>query len=674
MTMFYTCDYCNTFNRRDRIGQSSHFDPPSLPFTHSSVRPTVRPPTSHVSSVMPTDALTAFLASDFPTAEKILPALSPTTDDPRLAHNLLITRFYASRTIHSLNSILHFVASHLPSSPSITALLTLAAEDPAALKSILTKLGPVTLYNVATIAYTRGALRAAAAVANLLYSNVDVLDDWLALRLCFLLADIHLRVHDVTTAAAVTAYADRLIPQFTRTESAHQSEIPRLAPEWPGRATAVLEPPASSEDAKFCLRIYNARVSAATDGSKNRKDAKSAVVAADDPDTRPTAAALLVKARVEASLSKGLRILASVSNQSPPHVMKKVRPLALNSLGVLHHRLGRHALAACYFEEARRAFAELFGGAAGVATMSGVQDSHVCYNLALQYMKLGDFGRALELFSISARKDPTMAESEPLLWIRMAESCVAMDLGGDEKRQLLVVEGTGRGRRMVIRARPRDQGLTMEYASACARGALAILDKQKERTEAASPRKSGKTVTLSRKKETSEDDLLAIRQGPNDLQLRGAALCLLAYSSLAFDANAVIDACDELSELYPQSKDKRALLGRLYAAEALCQLGRAEEAANRLAPLLVINEPSESNLREAACMNIALSHMNSGDIDAASRTARAAFKVMNSSRQPHNLRKHASFVVAYIHLRSGETDSARQVLRSLHSLRDSHRK
>lgn len=623
---------------------------------------------------MPTDAFTAFLASDYSTAEKTLSTLSPTTDDPRLAHNLLITRFYASRTTQNLNNILHFVASHLPSSPSIAALLTLAAENPAALKPILSKLGPVTLYNVAAIAYTRGALRTAAAITNLLYSNVEALDDWLALRLCFLLADIHLRIHDVSTAAAVTTYADRLIPQFTRTDSTQQLEIPRLAPEWPGRATAVLEPPASYEDAKFCLHIYNARVSAATDGTKNRKDAKSAVVAADDSDARPTAAALLVKARVEASLSKGLRILASVSTQSPPHIMRKVRPLALNSLGVLHHRLGRHALAACYFEEARRAFADLFGDAAGVATMSAVQDSHVCYNLALQYMKLGDFGRALELFSISARKDPTMAESDPLLWIRMAESCVAMDLGGDEKRQMLAVEGSGRGRRMIVRAQPRDQGLAMEYASACARGALAILDKQKVPTEAASPRKSAKTAALGGKQENSEDDLPTVRQGPSDTQLRGAALCLLAYSSLAFDAQAVIDACDELNKLYPQSEDKRALLGRVYAAEALCQLGRAEEAANRLAPLLVVNEPSESNLREAACINIALSHMSSGDVNAASRAARAAFKFMNSSRQPHNLRKQASFVVAYIHLRSGETDSARQVLRSLHSLRESHRK
>lgn len=613
---------------------------PDLPFTQSYRLPSLP------SIAMPTDALTAFLASDFLTAEKALSALSPTTDDPRLAHNLLVTRLYASHTPQNLSNLLQFVASHLSSTSSVAALLSLAAEDPVALKPILTKLGPVTLYNVAAIAYTRGALRAAAAITTLLYSNVEALDDWLALRLCFLLADVHLRVNDVTTAAAAAAYADKLIPHFTPADSTQLSQIPRLVPEWSGRATTLLEPPASYEDAKFCLHIYNTRVSAAKHGTKNRKDAKSAIVAADNSDTRPTAAALLVKARVEASLSKGLRILASVGSQSPSHVMRKARPLALNSLGVLHHRLARHALAACYFEEARRAFADLFGNAVGVTTLSAVQDSHVCYNLALQYMKLGDFGRALELFTISARKDPMMAESDPLLWIRMAESCVAMDLGGDEKRQSLTVEGTGRGRRIIIRSQPRDQGLAMEYASACARGALTILDKRKSQTEGAS----------------------------NDTQLRGAALCLLAYSSLAFDPHAVIDACNELNSLNSQSEDRRSLLGRLYAAEALCQLDRAEEAANRLAPLLAVNEPIESSFREAACINIALSHMGSGDINAASRAAKVALKVTNTPNRPYSLRKHASFVAVYVLLRSGDTNSAKQILRSLHSLRDPHRK
>lgn len=620
---------------------------------------------------MSTDPLTAFLSSDFQTAESSLSSLSTSSDDPRIFHNLFITRFYGSLTQSSLDNLLFFVSSQLPTRPSTKAqFFSQVTSNPSLLKPLETQLGPVALYNVAVIAYVQGHLPAAAAISKLLYSNVEAMDDWLALKVCFLLADVHLRVNEVTTASTATSYADRLLQWSTKGESNSLPDMPRLAPDWPGRATATLGAPVTQEDAKFCLHIYNARLGATGEGAKNRKEAKSAVLAADDSETRPTSAALLVKARLEGSLSKGLRILASIGGQSPPKKMKKVMPLALNSLGVLHHRLGRHALAACYFEEARRAFAELFGESGGVAALSGVRDSNVCYNLALQYIKLGDYGRALELLSVAARKDATLAESSALLWIRMAECCVGVDSSGKEDRHILGVEGTGRGRRLVMRMEPLNEGLAMEYASTCARGAIAVLNKRKSQAAGGSPRKVKRPSLVETRQEPLDDEQTEAIQVEEDNQLRGAALCLLAYSSLSFDPHAVIDACDELNGLYPQSENERALLGRLYAAEALCQLGRADEAANRLAPLLAVSESSDSNLKEAACINMALSHVSSGDINAATRAAKIALKVTTARHGGNSLHKQATFVAAYVFLRGGEVDSAKQILRSLHSNRE----
>lgn len=183
-------------------------------------------------------------------------------------------------------------------------------------------------------------------------------------------------------------------------KSPHFAEVPQQAAKTPSFAEAETELVAGYNveiqlRACFvfsrCLHIYNRQVSAVEHGTKNTKDAKSAIVTADSSDTRSTAPAVLVKPRAEASLSRELRIMAVASGQIPSHVMKYAYPLAFSSLGILHHPLAHHALAAFYFEDAYRPSADPFGSAVGVRTLTALRDSHVCYSMALQYVKVGDF-------------------------------------------------------------------------------------------------------------------------------------------------------------------------------------------------------------------------------------------------------------------------------------------
>lgn len=601
-----------------------------------------------------------------------------------------------------MDSLIFFVFESLPSEQrptSIAQFFNTTVSDPSALKFLYNHLGPVTLYNVAVIAYHLGFIHPAAEIAQLLYANVEAMEEWLALKTCFLSIDVHLRLADVSSATTVATYAEKLIPSFAKpsaipdaSPSPPSCEMKTVVPDWPGRTKGILDSPISYEDIKFCMHIYNARLSATTDSvsdamRSNRKEAKSAVLAAGDAETRPTAAALLVKARVEQSYSKGLRILASIVNQSPPHVVSKFRPLALNSLGVLHHRLGRHALAACYFEHSRQAFDHLFREASvevspvpiNFTILRSAKDSHVSFNLALQYMKLSDYARALDLFTICARNDPTYANDSALLWIRMAECCVGIESSSNVK-QSLVVEGQGRGRRMIMRSDGRDEGLTMEYAATCARSAIVILDRQKgihNGYQPSNPVKAKRYSILSDSTsrqghgKAGQSDTSSPPSPDGDRRIREAALLLLAYASLSFDPNAVIHACDELHKLYPNGSNDRCMLRRLYAAEAYCVLGRPEEAANRLTPLLGMNTSTDSPIKESAYINMALAHASSGDIATASQAAKVTLKAFASSQKPNKvLRKEAIFAASYIFLRSGETDTARRCLRSLMSLSD----
>ncbi|PXF49262.1 CCR4-NOT transcription complex subunit 10 [Gracilariopsis chorda] len=649
---------------------------------------------------MAADALTAFLLRDFAAASQALLSLSDSPkangnsktppEDPRIRHNLLVSEFYHNNSFQAIDDLVLFITHTLPQETKPTSannLFSSITDNALVLKPLLSKFGPIALYNLAVIAYHFGFLQSASTIGDVLYANIEAMDDWLALRTCFLLIDLHLRLNDLPFASKISAYSEKLLPSFSSRQdgSGTPSEIKVLTPEWPTRSKCILEQPASYEDAKFCMHIYNARISSAFDESADglrtvRKEAKSAVLVADDSHTRPTAAALLVKARVEPSYHKGLRILASVVGQSSSTMIQNIRPLALNSLGVLHHRLGCHALAACYFEHSRQAFRKLFSEegrnaknphAVHLTSLSTVHNTHVAYNLALQYMQLSDFSKALDSFMICVKNDFTYANTSPLLWIRIAECCIGIERNSG--RPLLAVEGQGRGRRFIMRAAERDEGLNMEYAATCARAAIAILDRRKNRPDGqVSPSRPKRASLISNSstllENTPRNSTTPSQDASEDNRLRGAALALLAYSSLSFDPKAAVEACREIQTLYPNGNNDRCILSRLYAAEAYCMLNRPSDAANQLYPL-VHSIISDSAAKEAVHINWALTQACRGDIATASKAARTAlkgFSVMSASQQRHrSLHRDTIFAASYIFLRNRETEIARRCLRSL---------
>ncbi|CAN8075083.1 unnamed protein product [Agarophyton chilense] len=645
---------------------------------------------------MAADALTFFLQRDFAGTNRALLSLTepskengsttPPVEDPRIRLNWLISSFYQENTQQNLEDLVLFITSSLPSTQkpsSATDFFSNIVANGPSLKKTLTHLGPVSLYNVAVIAYNLGFLDSAAVVGEILYSNVEAMDDWLALRTCFLLIDIHLRLSDVAFASNVSAYAEKLLPNFSRSTEASNasSEIKTLTPDWPTRSMCILEQPDSYEDAKFCMHVYNARMSSDSedfaDGIRNtRKEAKSAVLAADNSQTRPTAVALLVKARVEPNYQKGLRILAGIVNQASPDTLHKILPLALNSLGILHHRLGCHALAACYFENSRQAFLKLFVDSekrgidqklSHLTSLRNVHNTHVAYNLALQYMQLSDFSKALDCFMVCARSDYTYANNSPLLWIRIAECCVGIERNSG--RPVLAVEGQGRGRRFIMRAAEKDEGLNMEYAATCARAAIVILDRQRAEAEDArgspsKPKRNSRALNSSPNGENGHRHMSLSISSDEDVHLRSAALTLLAYSSLSFDPKSVILACKEIQKLFPNSNNDRILLSRLYAAEAFCMLNRPREASEQLFPMVNSNIP-DSATREAAFINCALTHACSGDIVTASRALKALGTMSTNQQRHRSLRRDTIFAASYLFLRNGETEKARRCLRSL---------
>jgi tetratricopeptide (TPR) repeat protein len=604
-------------------------------------------------------ALSAFTAADLNLAAACLSNLhslaTATPPDLHVQYNTAVLNFYREHDCRDASSLVAATIDLLPEALQAGALRSPlpAALDlvssPYVLTTLRARAGFIPIFNAAIVAYHSGALFTADKLATFLFSHVEAMEeDWLAMRTCFLLVDILLKTGQLNRVAGTLAYVEGLFASG----AAASSRFTPVAPPWRGSAVSVMTLPKTPSEVLGCMHLYAARFGAAQcDAKLLKKESKSAVVSSNDDGSCPTAAALLIKAKFDLSASKALRVMESIDAQSPVRVRAAVRPLLLNNLGVIHHRLGRHALAALYLEQSRSAFSRLFISE-GVADKAKVErplltylararDTHVAYNLGLQHMQLGHFRSALKLFSECARSDEVLASQSSMLWIRIAECCVAEASTARSKAPIAQARGRGQHRRYILRASAETDLSVMQYATMSARAALAIMDRSPVASSA-----------------TAADDVTAATANRH----RCAALALIAYTTLHFDPAAAIVACDELVSCSRPGDSDHAVLGRLYGAEALCLLGRPDEAVERLAPLLAMSGAGFSDGREGAFVNAALAHTLRGDMSAALRAAKAALKVTVGAAANGSPRRNAIAVAAYVSLRNDNVEAAKHIL------------
>jgi hypothetical protein len=679
-------------------------------------------------AVLSATAQSAFVCADYPRAATVLADLAVAAPaDARVAYNAAVVHFYhESRardpvpllaTTLALDSEPHDVSA----TPVVPRILAVLASQPV-MARIKTTAGLVPLFNAAVIAYQRGSVRVAEILAQFLFANVEAMEDWLAFRTCCLVIDINLRTGKTATVATIITYVERLVPALSTSSpqqiqpdsadnpsssgdctaplaaslaaSDDESEnadllaglsstrFASVAPPWLGSAISIITPPSSFTDLKFCMHLYAARLGAAREDPKALKnEARSAVAYSEDDGRCPTSAALLVQAKLEVSSWKGLRVMEVIRDHAPSRVFRVIHPLLLNNLGIIHHSLGRHAIAAVYLDQARSAFTALYetdsqqkpelaspGTSLSTArprhplSITGqAQSTHVAYNLGLQHLQLDNYRTALSMFGECARADEVLASSSPILWIRMAECCVGEANANANAKPVAVVRGQGRGRRYVLNTREKPETNLMQYAAVCARAALAIIDG----TVASSAASNASNSSGSLPSAPTAAAVAPTMSTPVKARLRCSALALIAYTTLNFDPAAAIVACDELVSCSRPGDSDHAVLGRLYGAEALCMLGRPGEASDRLAPLLAMSGSSVADGREGAFVNAALAHALRGDMAAAARAAKAALKVTELSNSTGGTRRNAVMVAAYVSLRDGNADAARQILRQV---------
>ncbi|XP_063308290.1 CCR4-NOT transcription complex subunit 10 isoform X1 [Pelobates fuscus] len=329
---------------------------------------------------------------------------------------------------------------------------------------------------------------------------------------------------------------------------------------------------------------------------------------------------------------KAIKLLNSSNIAEHPGFMKTgecARCMFWNNLGCIHFAMGKHNLGLFYFKKALQendnACAQLgintsdpgkkFSGRP-MCTLLTNKRYELLYNCGIQLLHIGRPLAAFECLIEAVQ----VYHSNPRLWLRLAECCIAANKGTSEQetkslpsKKGIVQSIVGQGyHRKIVLASQSVQNLlyndgessaipvaSMEFAAICLRNALILLpEDQPESKQENGSKTTSQTSNTDSSGETGETCSSKIHEGekfvtaPPSSPLRRLELENLRCSVLACSAYVALALGDNLMGLnhaekllqQPRLSGSLKFLGHLYAAEALISLDRIADAITHLNP------------------------------------------------------------------------------------------
>ncbi|XP_068092328.1 CCR4-NOT transcription complex subunit 10 isoform X2 [Hyperolius riggenbachi] len=328
---------------------------------------------------------------------------------------------------------------------------------------------------------------------------------------------------------------------------------------------------------------------------------------------------------------KAVKLLNSSNIPEHPGFMKTgecVRCMFWNNLGCIHFAMGKHNLGLFYFkksiQENDHACAQLstsctdpgnkFSGRP-MCTLLTNKRYELLYNCGIQLLHIGRPLAAFECLIEAVQ----VYHSNPRLWLRLAECCIAANKGTSEQetkglpsKKGIVQSIVGQGyHRKIVLASQSVQNLlyndgessaipvaSMEFAAICLRNALLLLPEDQQETNKENGAKNsnqtgnsdsgGENNEACSKNHESDKFVPAPPSSPLKRQelenLRCSVLACSAYVALALGDNLMaLNHADKLLQ-QPRLSGSLKFLGHLYAAEALISLDRISDAITHLNP------------------------------------------------------------------------------------------
>ncbi|XP_032038691.1 CCR4-NOT transcription complex subunit 10 isoform X2 [Aythya fuligula] len=535
-------------------------------------------------------ALQAFLAGNYDACLQHLNTLQDINkDDYKITLNTAVAEFCKSNqtTTDNLRQTLNQLKNQVHS----------AVEEMDGLDDVENSM---LYYNQAVILYHLRQYTEAISVGEKLYQFIEPFEEKFAQAVCFLLVDLYLLTYQAEKALHLLAVLEKMISQGNNNSKNGKNEY---------KVRAYIQ----MKSLKACKR-----------------EIKSVMNTAGN-----SAPSLFLKSNFEylrGNYRKAVKLLNSANIAEHPGFMKTgecLRCMFWNNLGCIHFAMGKHNLGIFYFKKALQendnACAQLGTGSSDpgkkfsgrpMCTLLTNKRYELLYNCGIQLLHIGRPLAAFECLIEAVQ----VYHSNPRLWLRIAECCIAANKGTSEQETkglpskkgiVQSIVGQGYHRKIVLASQSIQNVVyndgqssaipvaSMEFAAICLRNALLLLpeDQQESKQENGSKtsnqlggnaENSESSEACSNKSHEGDKFIAAPPSSPLKKQelenLRCSILACSAYVALALGDNLMaLNHADKLLQ-QPKLSGSLKFLGHLYAAEALISLDRISDAITHLNP------------------------------------------------------------------------------------------
>ncbi|XP_059674607.1 CCR4-NOT transcription complex subunit 10 isoform X3 [Gavia stellata] len=537
-------------------------------------------------------ALQAFLAGNYDACLQHLNTLQDINkDDYKITLNTAVAEFCKSNqtTTDNLRQTLNQLKNQVHS----------AVEEMDGLDDVENSM---LYYNQAVILYHLRQYAEAISVGEKLYQFIEPFEEKFAQAVCFLLVDLYLLTYQAEKALHLLAVLEKMISQGNSNSKNGKNESGNNTNKDSSNQKA--ESGALIEIAKSKIHQYKVRAYIQMKSLKAcKREIKSVMNTAGN-----SAPSLFLKSNFEylrGNYRKAVKLLNSANIAEHPGFMKTgecLRCMFWNNLGCIHFAMGKHNLGIFYFKKALQendnACAQLGTGSSDpgkkfsgrpMCTLLTNKRYELLYNCGIQLLHIGRPLAAFECLIEAVQ----VYHSNPRLWLRIAECCIAANKGTSEQETkglpskkgiVQSIVGQGYHRKIVLASQSIQNVVyndgqssaipvaSMEFAAICLRNALLLLpeDQQEPKQENGS-KTSNQLGGNTENSESSE-------------ACRCSILACSAYVALALGDNLMaLNHADKLLQ-QPKLSGSLKFLGHLYAAEALISLDRISDAITHLNP------------------------------------------------------------------------------------------
>lgn len=562
-------------------------------------------------------AMQAFMAGNYDACVQHLNSLQEINkDDYKILLNMAVAEFCKSNqtTTDTLRQTLNQLKNQVHS----------AVEEMDGLDDVENSM---LYYNQAVILYHLRQYTEAIIVGEKLYQFIEPFEEKFAQAVCFLLVDLYLLTCQAEKALHLLAVLEKMISQGGSGKNG-KNETGNASKE---ASNHKVESGTLTEAAKSKIHQYKVRAYIQIKSLKAcKREIKSVMNTAGN-----SAPSLFLKSNFEylrGNYRKAVKLLNSSNIAEHPGFMKTgecLRCMFWNNLGCIHFAMGKHNLGIFYFKKALQendnACAQLGTGGTEpgkkfsgrpMCTLLTNKRYELLYNCGIQLLHIGRPLAAFECLIEAVQ----VYHSNPRLWLRIAECCIAANKGSSEQESkglpskkgiVQSIVGQGYHRKIVLASQSVQNVVyndgqssaipvaSMEFAAICLRNALLLLPEDQQEPKQENGSKVGNTLGGSNENSESneacsskshEGDKFVPAPPSSPLRkqelenLRCSILACSAYVALALGDNLM--ALNHADKLLRQSKLSGSLkfLGHLYAAEALISLDRISDAITHLNP------------------------------------------------------------------------------------------